>query len=171
MIRAVGEDDFVAIASITNHYIATTAIHFAYEPIEARELWAGWAAGARRYPWLVATEGGEVVGFAKAGPWRDRSAYRWTTEVGLYLAPGAVGRGLGRALYTDLLDELARRKFRSAIAGIALPNEPSIRLHRAFGFESVGIVRDAGFKLGRWHDVEFWQKRFAVGPDRPDLVG
>ena len=71
------------------------------------------------------------------------------------------GRGLGTALYTELLAELARRDFRSAIAGITLPNDPSIALHQKLGFVSVGTVREAGYKLGCWHDIEFWQKRFS----------
>jgi L-amino acid N-acyltransferase YncA len=146
-IRPARDDDFTAIAAITNHYIETTAIHFAYEQVSAGEL----AAYARdeRFPWLVVDEG-RVVGYAKAGTWRERAAYRWTTEIGLYLDPEARGRGLGRALYAELLPELARRGFRS---------DASRALHLAVGFESVGVVRDAGFKHERWHDVEFFQKR------------
>jgi phosphinothricin acetyltransferase len=102
---------------------------------------------------------GRVVGYAKSGTWRDRAAYRWTTEIGLYLDPAACGRGLGRAMYAELLPELARRGFRSAIAGMTLPNDASRALHLAVGFESIGVVRDAGFKHERWHDVEFFQKR------------
>jgi phosphinothricin acetyltransferase len=166
MIRDAVDDDFSAIAAITNHYIVTTTIHFAYQPVSADELRAIWTHGRDRYPWLVADDAG-VVGHAKAGVWRDRAAYQWTAEVGLYVADHARGRGLGRALYTALLAELARRGFRSAIAGITLPNEPSAALHRAFGFDSVGTVRDAGYKRGAWHDVEFWQKRLATDPVPP----
>ncbi len=161
-IRPATDGDLAAIAAITNHYIATSAIHFAYEPIALAEL-----AAQRdpRYPWLVIEEGA-VVGFAKAGAWRDRTAYAWTCEVGLYLAEqgGVRGRGLGTALYTALLDEVARRGFRSAIAGIALPNDASVALHQRLGFEPVGTVRDAGWKMGRWHDVAFWQRRFVQDP-------
>jgi phosphinothricin acetyltransferase len=109
-----------------------------------------------------------VVGYAKAGTWRERTAYRWTAEVGLYVADAERGRGIGRALYAELLDDLARRGFRSAIAGITLPNDASIALHRVLGFVSVGVVEDAGWKHGRWHAVEFWQRRFATGPASPD---
>jgi phosphinothricin acetyltransferase len=166
MIRAACEDDFPSIASITNHYVATTSIHFAYEPISAAELVAGWKK-TDRFPWFVAEAADGVVGYAKAGVWRDRAAYAWTTEVGLYVAPASHRRGIGRALYTALLGELERRGFRSVIAGITLPNDPSRAFHEAFGFESVGTVRDAGYKLGGWHAVEFFQKRFAGGGPVP----
>jgi phosphinothricin acetyltransferase len=159
MIRSARDDDAPAIAAITNHYITTTAFHFAVEPLAVEDYRARWHAGQPRYPWLVAERTGAVVGYAKAGAWRDRGAYEWTTEVGLYVAPELRGGGIGRALYAELLGELACRGFRSAIAGITLPNEASLRLHHAFGFTSVGIVREAGYKLDAWHDVEFFQKR------------
>jgi phosphinothricin acetyltransferase len=161
MIRVPEDADFAAIADITNHYIVSSAIHFAYEPFteaEMRDMWHGYRD---RFPWLVAADGGRVIGYAKASTWRGRTAYDWTAEIGLYVAHDVRGRGTGRALYGALLEELTRRGFRSAIAGVTLPNDASLALHRAFGFASVGVVRDAGFKHGRWHDVEFFQKRFA----------
>jgi phosphinothricin acetyltransferase len=166
-IRPPREADFPALAAITNHYIETTAIHFAYEPFAADELRATWLGYRDRYPWLVSEEHGEVVGYAKAGAWRERRAYDWTVEIGLYVADRARGRGCGRMLYGELLAELPRRGFRSAIAGITLPNDASVALHRAFGFVSIGTVRDAGWKLDRWHDVEFWQLRFATDATGP----
>ena len=163
MVRPAAADDLAAIASITNHYIATSAIHFGYQPVAVEELRWHWMEDRERFPWRVATdESGAVVGYAKAGTWRARAAYRWTAEVGVYVAPDRRRAGLGRALYTDLLDALATSGFRSAIAGITLPNPPSIALHLALGFDSVGTVRDAGFKLGEWHDVAFYQKRFVA---------
>lgn len=160
MIRPARDTDFDAIAAITNHYIVTTTIHFGYEALPVtyyRDMWSP----ESRFPWFAAEEAGEVVGYAKAGVWRARAAYDWTAEVGLYVRHDQRGKGLGRALYTALLDELAARKFHSAIAGITLPNEPSIELHLALGFTSVGVVRDAGFKHDRWCDVEFFQKLLA----------
>jgi phosphinothricin acetyltransferase len=162
MIRDACADDFSAITAITNHYIQTTTIHFAYEPLADHYLHDLWASSRERYPWVVAEDDNRlVVGYAKSGVWRDRAAYAWTTEIGLYVAPTHQRRGLGGALYERLLAELARRGFRSAIAGITLPNDPSRALHAAFGFDSVGVVRDAGYKSGAWHDVEFFQKRWS----------
>ncbi len=167
-IRPARDDDFPAIAAITNHYIETTAIHFGYEPVTAEALAELWRSHAR-HPWLVVEERGAVAGYAKASTWRERAAYGWTCEVGLYLAPDARGRGLGRAVYSALLDEVDRRGFHSVIAGITLPNAASVALHERLGFEPVGVVRDAGWKHDRWHDVAFYQKRLtsAVPADRP----
>jgi phosphinothricin acetyltransferase len=158
IIREPRDDDFAALAAITNHYIATTAIHFGYEPVTEAEL-RDHASG--RFPWLVAHDDDVgAIGYAKAGTWRARAAYEWTCELGLYVAPDARGRGIGTQLYTALLDACAARGFRSAIAGITLPNPASVRLHERLGFASVGVVIEAGFKLGAWHDVAFFQKRF-----------
>ena len=167
-IRPPDAADFATLAAITSHYIATSAIHFGYEPVTADDLGAIWQRDRARFPWLVVEAAGEVLGYAKAGSWRDRAAYRWTTEVGLYVAESARGRGLGRALYRELLTELPRRGFRSAIAGITLPNDASVALHQACGFTSIGVVRDAGWKLEHWHDVEFWQKRLATDARGPE---
>jgi len=169
-VRAARDEDIPAIARITNHYITTTTIHFGYAPLPDSELRDQWQHDRDRFPWLVVERDGAVLGYAKAGTWRGRAAYRWTAEVGLYLADGERGRGVGRLLYGALLDELTRRGFRSVVAGIALPNDASVALHRALGFVSVGVVEDAGWKNGAWHAVEFWQKRLATG-DAPPPTG
>lgn len=157
MIRPARETDFSAIAALTTHYINTSAIHFGYEPVTAEELLAQWQKAGRRYPWLIAEQDGRFAGYAKAGVWRDRAAYQWAVETGIYIEPAAQGRGVGRALYTALLDDLRRRGFHMAIGGITLPNEPSERLHEALGFEKVAHFKHAGWKFDRWHDVGFWQ--------------
>ncbi|MBV8758351.1 MAG: N-acetyltransferase [Deltaproteobacteria bacterium] len=159
-IRAVHNADFDAIAAITNHYIATSAIHFGYEPVSADDLRAAWAAHPR-HPYLVDERDGVVVAYAKAGVWRERAAYAWTTEVGIYVAPDARRGGIGLPLYVALLDTCAAAGFHSAIAGITLPNDPSLALHARLGFEHVGTVRDAGFKNNAWHAVAFYQKLLA----------
>jgi phosphinothricin acetyltransferase len=166
-IRPARADDFAAIAAITNHYITTSSIHFAYEPVAVAELRGMWERYRERHPWLVTEENGEVLGYAKSGVWRERAAYHWTCEVGVYIGDPSRGRGIGRALYTELLEDCRRRGFRSAIAGIALPNAPSIALHEKLGFQRVGTFEYAGWKNGAWHAVEFWQKRFMTTPEGP----
>lgn len=154
-LRLATADDFVAIAAITNHYIRTSAIHFAYDEVAPDTLRATWRQQAV-YPWLVAAAGDELVGYAKAGVFRERAAYRWTTETGVYLHPDRRGLGHGTPLYARLLAVLRAQGFHAAIGGIALPNEPSVRLHRRLGFVQVGVIPRAGRKFDRWHDVAFW---------------
>jgi L-amino acid N-acyltransferase YncA len=169
-VRLAEAADFPAIAELTSHYIRTSAIHFGSEPVSADELAAVWSGHVELYPWLVAARAGTFAGYAKAGPWRTRAAYRWTTEVGLYVAPEFHGRGIGRALYRALLDLVARQGFRSAIGGITLPNPASVALHERLGFESVGVVRRAGFKSGAWHDVGFWRLDLGGGDGPPGPI-
>jgi len=120
-------------------------------------------AAQRTHAWLVLEDGGRVVGYAYGGPHKERAAYRWACEVSVYLETGRRRGGDGRALYEALLARLADRGFRVALAGMTLPNEASVGLHRALGFEPVGVYRRIGWKHGAWHDVA-WAQR-ALGPD------
>jgi L-amino acid N-acyltransferase YncA len=167
LIRPTAESDFDAIAEITNHYILNTAIHFGYEAVTGEELRRTWREGLAVYPWFTATIDKRVVGYAKAGAWRTRPAYRWTCEVGLYLAHDARGAGLGTRLYRALIDELKVRGFHSAVGGLTLPNEASRRLHEKLGFVFVGTFHESGYKLGAWHDTGFWQLMLRDSTHRP----
>jgi L-amino acid N-acyltransferase YncA len=158
MIRDAVVDDLPTIAAITAHYVAHTAIHFAYQPPTVDELTAAWEARGRQV-WLVDDDGGAVVGYAKSDRFRARAAYDRSTEVGVYLAPDVRGRGRGRALVATLLDRLTAAGFHLAIAGIALPNPASVALFEGAGFTAVGVFREVGWKFDAWHDVGFWQRR------------
>ena len=107
-----------------------------------------------------------VVGYAYGGPFKARAAYRWSCEVSVYLEQGRRRTGAGRALYDVLLPHLTERGYRSAIAGMTVPNAASEGLHAALGFEPVGTYRDIGYKFGAWHDVAWTQKTLAT-PDAP----
>ena len=155
-LRLARADDFTALAAITNHYIRTTAIHFGIDDVTADELRTTWLQHQDVYPWLCATEGSEVVGYAKAGVWRSRPAYRWISETGIYLRNDRCGRGLGTRLYRALLGVLRAQGFHAAIGGIALPNAASVALHERLGFVASGRIPRAGRKFDRWHDVGFW---------------
>jgi phosphinothricin acetyltransferase len=157
-IRAVEVGDFEVVAAITNHYIASTAIHFGYEPVKAEELRLAWEKGRGLYPFLLLTdEAGGVIGYAKAGKWRERAAYDRTAEVGIYLRHDLIGRGMGGPLYAAMIEACRAAGLHSLIGGIALPNDGSVRLHERLGFVHTGTVREAGWKFGKWHDVGFWQ--------------
>jgi len=110
---------------------------------------------------LVADEDGLVLGYAYSSAYRPRPAYRHTRETSVYVDPSALGRGLGRALYDELLARLRADGMRTAVAVVALPNPGSRALHRACGFESVGVLREVGFKHDRWIDTEWWQLALA----------
>lgn len=119
------------------------------------------------HPWLVAEEDGRVLGYASTSPMRNRAAYRWSVETGIYLEPGAQGRGIGRKLLAAHLELLERQGFVTAIAGIALPNEASVALHEKLGFTLSGVERGVGFKFGQWVDVGRWQRDLAPRTDAP----
>jgi phosphinothricin acetyltransferase len=164
LIRLAGAEDAAAIAAIYRPYVEDSWISF--------EEVAPDAEIARRmsrpiHPWLVAEEDGRIVGYASTSPMRDRAAYRWSVETGLYLIRDAQGRGLGRRLLSAHLDLLERQGFVTIVAGIALPNEASVALHETLGFTLSGIERGVGFKRGRWIDVGRWQKDLAPRMQEP----
>lgn len=157
-IRPVTPDDFRWIATLTNHYITTTAIHFGLTSVTDAELQAAWEKGRDRFPFLIAfCDGLGLVGYAKAGTWRERAAYDNTAEVGIYVDPGWHGKGIGRALYTALINDCRARGFHTLVGGLTLPNPASQRLHESVGFTHVGNFREAGRKFDAWHDVAFYQ--------------
>jgi phosphinothricin acetyltransferase len=103
-----------------------------------------------------------VAGIAYAAPWKTRPAYAWCAESTVYVSGRHRGLGLGTALYARLLESLASQGFRSVVAGIALPNEASVRLHESQGYVHAGTIRRAGYKHGRWHDVGYAQRRIGL---------
>lgn len=154
-IRLAAEPDVPVINAIGNHYIVHTHVHFALAPVRDEEMLADWRATRDAYPWYVADDRG-VIGFARASRWKGRCAYDWAAEVSVYLRPDATGRGVGRALYERLFATLRAQGYRTAIAGVALPNEASVRLHEAMGMTRVGVFDRVGWKFGRWIDVAYW---------------
>lgn len=158
MIRGAAHRDFEDIARIYNHYVLNAIATFEEEPISAGEM-----AGRREaiesagLPWLVAEQGGQVVGYAYAGKWSGRCSYRFSVESTVYVDPAAVGRGVGTALYKVLLDTLRDKSVHVVIGGIALPNAASVALHERLGFRKVAHFREVGFKFNQWIDVGYWQ--------------
>jgi L-amino acid N-acyltransferase YncA len=149
--------DAEAIASIYAPYVTDTVVSFEEVPPTPAEMAERIDRLTKTHAWVVAEDGGEVLGYAYACPHRERAAYRWATEVTVYVDPRHQGRGAGRALYQALLELLAERGYRIALAVIALPNDASVGLHEACGFTLVGVYRRIGFKLGTWWDVGWWQ--------------
>jgi L-amino acid N-acyltransferase YncA len=165
VIRAATPADAAACAAIYAPYVTDTVISFEVEPPSTDEM-AERIAGA--IEWVVLEEEGRVVGYAYAGRFMARAAYRWAAEVSVYLDRGREHRrGGGRALYEELLRRLTARGYLTAIAGMTLPNPASEGLHRALGFERVGVYRRIGYKHGAWHDVAWTQRLLAPGGDPP----
>ncbi len=160
-IRPASADDAAAIRAIYAPIVERTAISFEEETPSVDEMARRIAASEETYPFLVADRLGRVEGYAYGSQLRPRAAYRWSVEVTAYVAEEVRGSGVGRALYGDLLAALARDGFHMAFAGIALPNPASVAFHEAMGFEAIGVYREVGFKLGRWHDVGWWQRDLA----------
>jgi phosphinothricin acetyltransferase len=157
IIRLARETDLPGMLEISNWAIEHTSANFNVE-LETLEEWRrGWRGSRDRYPWLVAEEGGAVLGFAKASAYKGRCAYGWTPEVTIYVHPRHHGKGTGRRLYAVLLEILRIQGYNNAVAAISLPNPASERLHASLGFRHVGTLTRAGWKFGRWHDVGYWQ--------------
>ena len=176
-IRAATPADAAAIAAIYAPYVLSGTVSFESDAPDARQMRARMAASDGLYPWLVATvgeareQGGDgegVLGYAYAGRFRDRPAYRYVVETSIYTA--GTERGVGRLLYEALVDTLRAQGFTQAIGVISLPNDASISLHEAVGFRRGGVFREVGFKQGRWIDVGWWQCELndsAVPPVEP----
>ena len=157
MIRVVKETDTVHIAKIYNHYILNTLITFEEQPLIPEELLERIKSITAEYPWLVYEDNGRVVGYAYATRWKERSAYRHTVEVAIYLDVKDIGKHIGSRLTAALLDELRNRKTHSVLAGIALPNTASVKLCEKFGFAMVGQLKEVGYKFDQWVDVGYWE--------------
>jgi len=162
-IRLATADDAPSVHAIYAPIVRDTAISFEYEVPSVEEMRGRiervLAAG---FPWLVAERAGGTSGYAYASTFRTRRAYAWTAETSIYVDPDHHGRGVGRVLYSRLLDLLELQGYRSAYGGATVPNPASEGLHRALGFEQIGYQPRVGYKLGAWHDVVWWGK--ALGP-------
>ena len=156
-IRLATEDDAAEVLRIYEPIVRATAISFELHPPGVEEIRERIRAVLLSHAWLVCGDGQRIAGYAYASRFRAREAYQWTTEVTVYVDAEQRRRGIGRALYVSLLEVLKLQGFLTAIAVIALPNEPSVQLHERLGFRAVGVLKRVGYKLGRWHDVGWWQ--------------
>ncbi|MFB9238738.1 GNAT family N-acetyltransferase [Plantactinospora siamensis] len=167
-IRRATAGDAAACAAIYAPYVTDTAITFETDPPSPALLAGRIEAANRRHAWLVMEVDGAVIGYAYGTEHRSRAAYRWACDSSIYLQAGRRRTGAGRALYGALLATLAARGFRRVLAGVALPNEASMGLHRSLGYRDVGTYRRIGWKLGAWHDVTWLQLDLA--PDEDSVI-
>ncbi len=168
-IRDATDDDLVAVQAIYAHHVNHGLASFEEVPPDVEEIARRRdVARQNRLPYVVAEIDGEVQGFAYASPFRDRPAYRYTVEDSVYVAPDAVGAGIGSALLSAVIDRCAEQGFRQMVAVIGdSANDASIGLHAKHGFEQAGMMRAVGFKFGRWVDSVRMQR--ALGPGNTTL--
>jgi len=159
-IRPAVGDDLPRLTEIYNYYIVNTPITFDLQPwtVEQRVRWFDEHTGTKRHRMFVAEDAGRVVGYAYSGEFHDRAAYETSVATSIYCAHDAKGRGIGSMLYRALFDALKNQDINRLFAGITIPNEASIKLHRKFGFTDVGVFTECGRKFDRYWDV-VWMER------------
>jgi len=162
------QQDGAGVAEVYRPAIETSVASFEAVAPGADEMAERIGQVLKGHPWLVAVDGAEVVGYAYASRHHDRAAYRWSVEVSAYIHAAWQRRGIGRRLYQWLFEALRAQGFVNVYAGMTLPNEGSLRLHRSFGMEEIGVYRDVGYKFGRWHDVAWYGMRLQEPADPPD---
>src|SRR5690348_10479220 len=156
-IRLATEDDAAQILEIYAPFCLDTTVSLETEPPSLDEMRRRMTKTLPSFPWLVCDEAGLVLGYAYASKHRERAAYVWSVDVSVYVCEGRRRGGLGRALYTSLFAILRLQGYYNALAGVTLPNPGSEGLHRAMGFQPVGVYRNIGHKRGGWHDVAWSQ--------------
>jgi L-amino acid N-acyltransferase YncA len=165
LLRDVTEADIPQIQPIYAHHVLHGAASFEEIPPDIAEMRDRFAAlKSKHMPYIAAVEDGRILGYAYAGPYRPRPAYRYTVEDSIYLAPDQAGRGLGKKLLSEIIARCTARGFRQMIAIIGdSGNAGSINLHRSLGFAMIGTFPAVGFKFGRWIDSVLMQKALGEG--------
>lgn len=166
VLRLARPDDAAAVRAIYAPF-CDTPVSFEATPPSIDEVRQRILHTLDRFPWLVAADGDAVLGYAYGRSFRDRIAYQWSCEVSVYVDSARHRGGVGRALYTALFRVLVLQGYANAYAGVTLPNPASAGLHEALGFTPVGVYRRAGYKLGAWHDVGWWQLELRPPPSDP----
>ncbi len=156
-IRSVNLDDAAQIAEIYNYYIQNTHHTFETEPLDVEEMRRRISEVIEDYPYFVTEENGQILGYIYAAQFKLRQAYAHSVEVSIYVRNEERQTGIGKSLYMKFLDELAETNIHAIVAGIALPNDASVKFHERLGFEKVARFREIGYKLGRWIDVGYWE--------------
>jgi L-amino acid N-acyltransferase YncA len=165
-IRPARAGDEAAIAEIYRPFCESTTVSFENEAPSVAEMAERIRTTSERLPWLVLDDGGTLAGYAYASRHRERAAYAWSVDVTVYVAATHRRKGVGRALYTSLLELLRLLGYFKVFAGVTLPNPSSVGLHEAMGFLPVGIYEGVGYKLGAWRDVAHYQR--PLQPEQED---
>ena len=164
-VRHASEQDLAQLNDIYNRYVIETHFTFDIEPmtLDSRRAWFEHYDTTGRHRVVVGLSDSSVVGYACSSRWRPKPAYETSVETSIYVAPDAVGRGIGTRLYEELFKQLQGEDVHRAYAGIALPNQASIALHERFGFKRVAHFTEQGRKFDRYWDVGFYEKPLGGG--------
>jgi L-amino acid N-acyltransferase YncA len=157
IIRPATGDDAAACAAIYAPFVTETWVSFELVAPDTAEMAARIDKCGESHAWLIAEIDGLVAGYAYGSPHRVREAYGTSCDVAVYVNPVLARRGVGRALYDALLPVLKTKGSHAAFAGIALPNDGSLALHQACGFNLIGVYKEVGWKMDGWRDVSWWQ--------------
>lgn len=151
-------------------YVEKTAVTFEYNVPSESEFLSRIEDISQKYPWIVYEENGYILGYAYGGPEYTRDAFQWTVESSVYVSENARGKGVGTLLYKTLLDILEKQNFCVCGALITESNESSVKMHERFGFETVGIRKNCGFKHGKWHSLVIMEKRLCEFSEEPKPI-
>jgi len=157
MIREITLLDAKKIADIYNYYIVNTIITFEMEPVSENDMQQRIKNITAKFPWIVYEENNEILGYAYAGNWHPRAAYKNTFETTIYLNNNNKGKGIGSLLYKEIIDRVKQMKAHVIIGGISLPNEASVAIHEKFRYTKVAHYKEVGYKFDKWIDVGYWQ--------------
>lgn len=157
MIRKVDANDAVFICDIYNYYIKNTSISFEEDMKDVKIIKERIKEISSILPYLVYESDNRVIGYAYATKWKERTSYRYTVEISVYVEHNHHNKGIGTKLYTALIEELKSSDVHVALGGIVIPNDKSIALHEKLGFEKVAHLKEVGYKFDKWHDIEYWQ--------------
>ena len=166
-MRFVRLDDVPKLQSIYSYYVDSTVVSFEIEAPDVEEFKRRVTSISQRDPYLVYCENDELLGYAYAHPAFERAAYAWCAETTVYVDPQARSRGIGRILYRRLVDYLSRQGYKILYAVVVAENEESCAFHLKNGFHRVALFPKAGFKLGRWLDVVWFERILGAFPSEP----
>ncbi len=158
-LRFATTDDTKQILAIYEHYVKNTAITFEYEVPNEVDFLMRIKTISESYPYIVATLNKKIIGYAYATKFRERKAYDWAVETSVYIDKDHRDKGIGKKLYTKLLDLLTEQGFVMAYACVTCPNFTSDALHSSLGFSKIGVFSNSGYKFEAWHDIVWYEKQ------------
>ena len=167
-IRMAVPEDAGTLLKIYEPYVKNTCITFEYQVPSVEEFTQRIRETLKKYPYLIAEQNGEILGYAYASAFKERAAYDWAVETSIYVSEGARRTGAGSLLYEALEDYLKRQNVINVNACIAYPNPGSIAFHEKYGYRTVGHFTKCGYKLGQWWDMVWMEKMLGPHPEQPE---